>query len=42
VCVCVQWFRVGRHAVIGSLISLLWLYGLTLCGPLRSVSHVET
>ena len=36
-CWCLQWFRVGRHAVIGCLISLLWLYGLTLCGPLRSV-----
>jgi len=34
---CLQWFRVSRHAVISSLISLLWLYGLTLCGPLRLV-----
>lgn len=30
-----QWFRVGRHALFGSLISFLWLFGLTLCGPLR-------
>src|SRR6218665_288829 len=35
-CVGLQWFRVCRHAVLGIIIKLLWLYGLTLCGPMRS------
>ncbi|KAK7115619.1 proton-coupled zinc antiporter SLC30A5-like [Littorina saxatilis] len=36
-----QWFRVGRHALFGSLISFLWLFGLTLCGPLRTILLFE-
>ncbi|XP_052828047.1 proton-coupled zinc antiporter SLC30A5 [Octopus bimaculoides] len=36
-----QWFRVFRHAVIGSMINLLWLFGLTLCGPLRTILLFE-
>ncbi|KAK7492536.1 hypothetical protein BaRGS_00016202 [Batillaria attramentaria] len=36
-----QWLRVGRHALFGSLISFLWLFGLTLCGPLRTNLLVE-
>lgn len=36
-----QWFRVFRHAIIGSIISLLWLFGLTLCGPLRTILLFE-
>ncbi|XP_022333860.2 proton-coupled zinc antiporter SLC30A5-like isoform X1 [Crassostrea virginica] len=36
-----QLFRVFRHAVIGAFISLLWLFGLTLCGPLRTILLFE-
>ncbi|CAH1796787.1 unnamed protein product [Owenia fusiformis] len=36
-----QWFRICRHALIGSLLNLLWLYGLTLCGPLRAILIFE-
>ncbi|GAB1606164.1 zinc transporter 5-like [Argonauta hians] len=36
-----QWFRVSRHALIGSTINLLWLFGLTLCGPLRTILLFE-
>lgn len=36
-----QWFRVGRHALFGSLISFFWLFGLTLCGPLRAILLFE-
>lgn len=36
-----QWFRIGRHAIFGVLISLLWLFGLTLCGPLRTILLFE-
>lgn len=36
-----QWFRVVRHAVFGGLINLLWLFGLTLCGPLRTILLFE-
>lgn len=32
-----QWLRVVRHAVINSSLTLLELFGLTLCGPLRTV-----
>ncbi|KAM7286069.1 zinc transporter 5 [Ixodes scapularis] len=32
-----QWFRVVRHAVVNSALTLLSLFGLTLCGPLRTV-----
>ncbi|KAK3097668.1 hypothetical protein FSP39_011932 [Pinctada imbricata] len=36
-----QWFRIGRHAVVGAFINLMWLFGLTLCGPLRTVLLFE-
>ncbi len=32
-----QWFRIGRHAFFGSAINMMWLFGLTLCGPFRFV-----
>ncbi|XP_049518384.1 zinc transporter 5-like isoform X1 [Dermacentor silvarum] len=32
-----QWLRVLRHAVINSSLTLLELFGLTLCGPLRTI-----
>ncbi|KAL8577189.1 hypothetical protein ACOMHN_047957 [Nucella lapillus] len=36
-----QWFRVCRHALFGSLISFLWMFGLSLCGPLRTILLFE-
>ncbi|CAC5389352.1 SLC30A5_7 [Mytilus coruscus] len=36
-----QWFRIGKHAVFGAFLSLLWLFGLTLCGPLRTILLFE-
>ncbi|OWF54084.1 zinc transporter 5-like [Mizuhopecten yessoensis] len=36
-----HWFRVIRHALFGGLINLLWLFGLTLCGPLRTILLFE-
>ncbi|XP_048738334.1 proton-coupled zinc antiporter SLC30A5-like isoform X2 [Ostrea edulis] len=36
-----QLFRVFRHAVVGAFISLLWFFGLTLCGPLRTILLFE-
>lgn len=36
-----QWFRIIRHALIGNVINLLWLYALTLCGPLRTLLMFE-
>ncbi|GFS15345.1 zinc transporter 5 [Elysia marginata] len=36
-----QWFRIWRHAVLGTVISFLWIFGLTLCGPLRSILLFE-
>lgn len=38
--VLLQYFRIFRHAFIGAFIGLLWLFGLTLCGPLRSVGKL--
>lgn len=32
-----QWFRIIRHALINSILSLLMLFGLTQCGPLRTI-----
>ncbi|XP_064474768.1 proton-coupled zinc antiporter SLC30A5-like [Ornithodoros turicata] len=32
-----QWFSVVRHAVINSILTLSVLFGLTQCGPLRTV-----
>ncbi|KAL5005080.1 hypothetical protein ScPMuIL_018536 [Solemya velum] len=36
-----QWFRIGRHAFFGGIIHLLWFFGLTLCGPLRTILLFE-
>ena len=36
-----QWLRVCRHAFVGCIINILWLYGLTLCGPLRTLLLYE-
>ncbi|XP_070543256.1 proton-coupled zinc antiporter SLC30A5-like [Ptychodera flava] len=36
-----QWVRVIKHAVIGNIINLLWLFGLTLCGPARTILLFE-
>jgi len=36
-----QWFRVIRHAFLGSSVQLLWLFGLTLCGPFRTLLLYE-
>lgn len=36
-----QWFRICRHAFFGVVIKLLWLYGLTLCGPMRTLLMYE-
>lgn len=36
-----QWFRICRHALVGCVINILWLYGLTLCGPLRTLLLYE-
>uniref|UniRef100_A0A8C9AEV9 Zinc transporter n=1 Tax=Prolemur simus TaxID=1328070 RepID=A0A8C9AEV9_PROSS len=30
-----QWIKIFKHAIAGCIISLLWFFGLTLCGPLR-------
>ncbi|KAK2153606.1 hypothetical protein LSH36_291g03057 [Paralvinella palmiformis] len=35
------WIRIGRHAVVGSLLSVFWIFGLTLCGPLRTLLLYE-
>lgn len=32
-----QWFSVFRHALVNSMLTLSVLFGLTLCGPLRTV-----
>ncbi|KAH6938892.1 hypothetical protein HPB50_014679 [Hyalomma asiaticum] len=37
VCLILKWLRVFRHAVINSSLTLLELFGLTLCGPLRTI-----
>uniref|UniRef100_A0A4W3JQ48 Zinc transporter n=1 Tax=Callorhinchus milii TaxID=7868 RepID=A0A4W3JQ48_CALMI len=36
-----QWIKIAKHAVVGCIISLLWFFGLTLCGPLRTVLLFE-
>lgn len=36
-----QWFRICRHAVFAIIIQLLWFYGLTLCGPMRTLLMFE-
>eukprot|EP00118_Oscarella_pearsei_P019473 m.207153 g.207153 ORF g.207153 m.207153 type:complete len:328 (+) comp39692_c0_seq11:151-1134(+) len=32
-----MWFRVARYTVLGLIVSLLWIFGLKMCGPLRTV-----
>ncbi|XP_013399446.1 zinc transporter 5 [Lingula anatina] len=36
-----QWFRILRHAFFGSTIQLFWIFGLTLCGPVRTILLFE-
>ncbi|ETE69804.1 Zinc transporter 5, partial [Ophiophagus hannah] len=36
-----QWIKIIKHAIIGCIISFLWFFGLTLCGPLRTVLIFE-
>uniref|UniRef100_A0A8C0J9C5 Zinc transporter n=1 Tax=Chelonoidis abingdonii TaxID=106734 RepID=A0A8C0J9C5_CHEAB len=36
-----QWIKIVKHAVVGCIISLLWFFGLTLCGPLRTLLLFE-
>ncbi|KAM6469526.1 proton-coupled zinc antiporter SLC30A5 [Liasis olivaceus] len=36
-----QWIKIIKHAVVGCIISFLWFFGLTLCGPLRTVLIFE-
>ncbi|XP_018424818.1 PREDICTED: zinc transporter 5 [Nanorana parkeri] len=36
-----QWISVVKHAFVGCIISLLWFFGLTLCGPLRTLLLFE-
>uniref|UniRef100_A0A2K6GUT1 Zinc transporter n=1 Tax=Propithecus coquereli TaxID=379532 RepID=A0A2K6GUT1_PROCO len=36
-----QWIKIFKHAIAGCIISLLWFFGLTLCGPLRTLLLFE-
>lgn len=36
-----QWFRITRHAFFGALLSMFWMFGLSLCGPLRTILLYE-
>ncbi|XP_053557327.1 proton-coupled zinc antiporter SLC30A5 [Bombina bombina] len=36
-----QWISIVKHAFAGCIISLLWFFGLTLCGPLRTLLLFE-
>ncbi|XP_028929247.1 zinc transporter 5 isoform X2 [Ornithorhynchus anatinus] len=36
-----QWIKIVKHAVAGCVITLLWFFGLTLCGPLRTLLLFE-
>ncbi|XP_050769806.1 zinc transporter 5-like [Gymnogyps californianus] len=36
-----QWINIFKHAVVGCIISLLWFFDLTLCGPLRTLLLFE-
>ncbi|KAM4708727.1 proton-coupled zinc antiporter SLC30A5 [Discoglossus pictus] len=36
-----QWISIVKHALAGCIISLLWFFGLTLCGPLRTLLLFE-
>lgn len=35
------WIRIGRHALVGCVLNLFWMFGLTLCGPLRTLLLYE-
>ncbi|XP_032809518.1 proton-coupled zinc antiporter SLC30A5 [Petromyzon marinus] len=36
-----QWVKIVRNAFFGCVVSLLWFYGLALCGPLRTILLFE-
>ncbi|XP_045216205.2 proton-coupled zinc antiporter SLC30A5-like [Mercenaria mercenaria] len=36
-----QWFRITRHAFVGCILGVLWMFGLSLCGPLRTILLYE-
>ncbi|XP_073242547.1 proton-coupled zinc antiporter SLC30A5-like isoform X3 [Porites lutea] len=36
-----QWYKIGKHAIASTVISLIWLEGLSLCGALRTVLLFE-
>ncbi|XP_038621721.1 zinc transporter 5 [Tachyglossus aculeatus] len=36
-----QWIKIVKHAIAGCVITLLWFFGLTLCGPLRTLLLFE-
>lgn len=36
-----QWLRIIRYSFLYIIIKLLWLFGLTLCGPLRTILIFE-
>lgn len=36
-----QWYKIGKHALVSTIIGLIWLEGLTLCGALRTVLLYE-
>ncbi|OCU02450.1 zinc transporter 5 [Xenopus laevis] len=36
-----QWVSIVKHAFVSCIISLLWFFGLTLCGPLRTLLLFE-
>lgn len=37
----IQWLRIVKYSFFYILIKLLWLFGLTLCGPLRTILIFE-
>ncbi|PFX34488.1 Zinc transporter 5 [Stylophora pistillata] len=36
-----QWYKIGKHGLVSTVIGLIWLEGLTLCGALRTVLLYE-
>lgn len=36
-----QWIRISKYALLGIMVDILWLFGLTLCGPLRTILVFE-
>ncbi|XP_071964854.1 proton-coupled zinc antiporter SLC30A5-like [Antedon mediterranea] len=36
-----QWIRILKHAFGNTLITLLWMFGLTICGPARTILLFE-